>query len=59
MRGLRYRGNSLPDHWAAALAEHNAMMEALRARDGQALAKVMGQHIRNTWPRIKDELPQD
>jgi DNA-binding GntR family transcriptional regulator len=26
----------------------------LAARDGQALARIMGEHIRNTWPRIKD-----
>jgi DNA-binding GntR family transcriptional regulator len=58
MRSLRYRGNSSPDHWAAALAEHTAMMQALKARDGPALALAMGQHIRNTWPRIKDALVQ-
>jgi DNA-binding GntR family transcriptional regulator len=56
MRGLRYRGNSEPGHWAAAMAEHEAMMQALARRDGAALARSMGEHIRNTWPRIKGEL---
>ena len=56
MRGLRYRGNSQPQHWDAAMAEHEEMMQALAQRDGPALSRIMGQHIRNTWPRIKDEL---
>jgi DNA-binding GntR family transcriptional regulator len=56
MRSLRYSGNSTPENWTAAMAEHEQMMQALAARDGQALARIMGEHIRNTWPRIKDVL---
>ena len=54
MRSLRYSGNSTPENWNAAMAEHEQMMVALAARDGQALSRIMGEHIRNTWPRIKD-----
>lgn len=54
MRSLRYSGNSTPENWTAAMAEHEQMMVALAARDGQALSRIMGEHIRNTWPRIKD-----
>jgi len=54
MRSLRYSGNSTPENWNAAMAEHEQMMQALAARDGQALSRIMGEHIRNTWPRIKD-----
>ena len=54
MRSLRYSGNSTPENWSAAMAEHEQMMVALAARDGPALARIMGEHIRNTWPRIKD-----
>lgn len=54
MRSLRYSGNSTPENWRAAMAEHTQMMVALAARDGQALSRIMGEHIRNTWPRIKD-----
>ena len=54
MRSLRYSGNSTPENWNAAMAEHEQMMVALAARDGQALSRTMGEHIRNTWPRIKD-----
>jgi DNA-binding GntR family transcriptional regulator len=54
MRSLRYSGNSTPENWTAAMAEHEQMMVALAARDGQALSRIMGEHIRNTWPRIQD-----
>ncbi len=53
MRSLRYSGNSGADNWAAALAEHTQMMQALARRDGPALAKAMREHIQNTWPRIR------
>jgi DNA-binding GntR family transcriptional regulator len=54
MRSLRYSGNSTPENWTAAMAEHEQMMVSLAARDGQALSRIMGEHIRNTWPRIQD-----
>ena len=42
------------DRHTIDMAEHEQMMVALAARDGQALSRIMGEHIRNTWPRIKD-----
>lgn len=54
MRSLRYIGNDGPSNWGAAMSEHCEMMEALSARDGPKLSQAMGQHIRNTWPRIRD-----
>ncbi len=53
MRSLRYSGNSEPGNWATAMAEHDTMMQALAARDRDGLARAMGDHIRNTWPRIR------
>jgi DNA-binding GntR family transcriptional regulator len=52
MRSLRYSGNSSPENWAAAVQDHEAMAQALRQRDGQALSRAMGEHIRKTWDRI-------
>jgi DNA-binding GntR family transcriptional regulator len=54
MRSLRYIGNSVPENWIAAMDEHEQMMTALADRNGPALACIMGEHVRNTWPRIKD-----
>jgi DNA-binding GntR family transcriptional regulator len=53
MRRLRYIGNQAPDNWSAAMAEHEAFIGALRARDGKRLGRLMREHLANTWPRIK------
>jgi DNA-binding GntR family transcriptional regulator len=53
MRRIRYVGNSVPDNWGAAMAEHEAMAQALAARDAEALAQAMRGHLMNTWPRIE------
>ena len=52
MRRIRYIGNHAPDNWQAAMAEHEDMIAALRVRDGERLARAMGLHIANTWPRV-------
>ena len=52
MRRIRYIGNQSPDNWAAAMAEHEAFIDALRARDGVRLGRLMREHISNTWPRV-------
>ena len=53
MRRIRYVGNTVPDNWDAAMAEHEAMALALAARDGTGLAAAMREHLHNTWPRIE------
>jgi len=53
MRRIRYVGNSVPDNWGAAMAEHEAMAQALAARDADAMARAMREHLMNTWPRIE------
>jgi hypothetical protein len=53
MRRLRYIGNQAPDNWSAAMAEHEAFIDALRARDGERLGRLMREHLANTWPRIE------
>lgn len=52
MRRIRYMGNQAPANWAAAMAEHEAFIAALRARDGPHLARLLREHIENTWPRV-------
>lgn len=53
MRRLRYIGNQSPENWSAAMAEHEAFIAALRARDGRRLGRLMREHLANTWPRIE------
>jgi DNA-binding GntR family transcriptional regulator len=52
MRRIRYIGNNSPENWTAAMAEHEAMVVALAARDAEGLARAMREHLVNTWPRV-------
>lgn len=56
LKRIRFIGNRSPDYWAAAVAEHEQMAEALSRRDGDALGEVMARHLMNTWDRVKDSV---
>jgi DNA-binding GntR family transcriptional regulator len=56
LRRIRYVGNESPEKWAAAVADHEAMIAALEARDGEGLARVLTDHMLNTWSRVRDSL---
>lgn len=56
LKRIRYIGNEKPEYWAGAVADHEAMVAALKARDGKALGAAMATHIQNTWERVKDSL---
>jgi len=57
MRRIRYLGNQAPEHWSAAMAEHEAFITALKARDGESLARLLREHLENTWPRVSSAMP--
>lgn len=46
LQNLRYRSNIQADKWDQAMAEHLAMVQALEARDADALAKLLRNHLR-------------
>jgi DNA-binding GntR family transcriptional regulator len=54
LKRIRYLGNHETSKWASAMAEHEEMMKALAARDGEALAEVMGRHMDQTLLRVSD-----
>ncbi|MGL5734470.1 MAG: GntR family transcriptional regulator, partial [Beijerinckiaceae bacterium] len=56
IRRIRFIGNDTPDRWAAAVAEHEEMIAALRRRDGEALAEVLGRHLDKTIDRVRDSI---
>jgi len=45
VQALRFRSNHDPKKWQRAMQDHRDMVEALAARDGQRLAKVMRRHL--------------
>ena len=56
LKRIRFIGNGAPEKWAGALAEHEAMIVALKSRDGEALAEVVGRHMDETLRRVADQL---
>jgi DNA-binding GntR family transcriptional regulator len=56
LRRIRYVGNESSEKWAAAVADHEDMITALEARDGERLAKVLTDHMQNTWHRVRDSI---
>ena len=53
LKRIRFIGNRSPGNWAKAVAEHEDMASALRARDGDALAEVLKAHLAATWDRVR------
>jgi DNA-binding GntR family transcriptional regulator len=45
LQALRFRSNFDRDKWDAAVQEHCAMIDALDARDGARLAKILRAHV--------------
>ena len=56
LKRIRFIGNEKPEAWAAAVAEHEEMMVAINARNGDALAEVLGRHLDHTLDRVRDSI---
>ncbi len=56
LKRIRYIGNQDAAKWSGAMAEHEEMVVALSARNGKALAEIMGRHMDNTLDRVSDAL---
>lgn len=49
VRRYRYAGNRRHERWDRAIAEHDRILEALKARDGALLREMLRAHHRNGW----------
>jgi len=47
VRRVRFTAELSSDYWSRAVGDHEAMIEALRARDGQALGAILRRHLRD------------
>ncbi len=47
LQALRFRSNFDADKWDAAVREHDAMIEALSARDGARLRRILAEHLQH------------
>ena len=48
----RFTAHKTPEQWAKAVGEHERMLTLLAARDGEALSRLMREHVRGKKPVI-------
>ena len=57
IQNLRFRSNFNHDKWDHAMREHQAMLDALQARDGAALRSILEKHLRNKRDAVLEQWP--
>jgi DNA-binding GntR family transcriptional regulator len=57
IRRARYFANLSDERWRHAVEEHESILQALQARDGPRLARVLGEHLHNKSVVLRGELP--
>jgi DNA-binding GntR family transcriptional regulator len=58
LKRIRFVGHEGAEKWAASIAEHEAMILALEARDAKRLQEVLGFHLHMAWIRVRDTLDE-
>jgi DNA-binding GntR family transcriptional regulator len=56
VQSLRFRSNFDRESWNIAMKEHDAMLNALAARDGQSLSRILRQHLRKKRDVVIEQL---
>jgi DNA-binding GntR family transcriptional regulator len=56
LQALRFRSNQDGEKWKNAVAEHERMVDALTARDAQALRAVLATHLKNKRDVVLEQL---
>ncbi len=56
IRRARYMANMSEERWAKAVAEHEAILDALEARDGERLARILKAHLSNKLETVREHL---
>lgn len=59
IKRIRFVGNDTPEGWSGAVDEHQRMVDAMRQRDGEALAKVIEVHLSHTMDRVRGTLTRE
>jgi DNA-binding GntR family transcriptional regulator len=59
IRRARYMANMSEERWAAAVAEHEALLKALVARDADATARILTAHLDNKSAVVRNRIGVD
>ncbi len=54
IRRARYVANMSKARWTQAVQEHEAILDALSARDGARLARILNEHLQNKCETVKE-----
>ncbi|MBK5106441.1 MAG: FCD domain-containing protein, partial [Burkholderiales bacterium] len=54
----RYQANRTPQRWHEAVVEHDAIIEALEARDGARLGRLMKAHLEHKLEALRRALAE-
>ncbi len=54
VRRVRYLADMSPESWARAVEEHEMILAALKARDGQRLAGILKDHLQNKFETVRE-----
>lgn len=54
---VRYLSNENTDTWKTAMAEHEAIIAALEARDAKLMGRELQRHLDGTWSKYLSETP--
>jgi DNA-binding GntR family transcriptional regulator len=53
IRRARFVAPMPPDHWQLAMAEHEAILNALQRRDAAVLSSILKTHLRNKLEQVE------
>ena len=56
---FRFQSNLRNKTWPTAIAEHEAILDALVRRDGAALSLLMREHLGSTWDKVSKIMAED
>ncbi|MGY8524907.1 GntR family transcriptional regulator [Paracidovorax citrulli] len=57
LKALRFRSNQHTEKWDRAIQDHEAMIQALEARDGKRLAGILRQHLLEKRDAVMQQQP--
>ena len=52
---VRYRSNQRNEKWHEAIDQHEEIIAALEARDGELLARRLSSHLESAWSKVRVE----
>ncbi|MEP3232921.1 MAG: GntR family transcriptional regulator [Hyphomicrobiales bacterium] len=59
VRRARYLANMTDERWASAVEEHEQILKALQKRQGDALGKILRQHLASKFETVRQWLEND